>query len=259
MWGFMKLADWGKILGIALVLIATTAIAADFGIKVTTQKASWRYKITVEVETPEGLKTGYAVREARLTVTPQRELRSYFNNARTKGEAVVVDLGKRGVLFAVMNTNDYRQVFTAFPTNLGGATPEGLKYYEALQYKHPKANLSLDVYPRFVHFRDLKNPKTIEIVYETEVFETRLPSGAIENHERVKTDHMEDIYGMGVRIKGVTVEMTTESITWKIEKWLPWLPLRKNIPGYLGGTPEKWNEDPSNTFMTGSEFLRGEY
>ena len=31
---------------------------------------SWRYKMTVEIETPEGIKTGSAVREVTILFTP---------------------------------------------------------------------------------------------------------------------------------------------------------------------------------------------
>ena len=46
---------------IVLVLVAGTAFAMSDYIVPST----WRYKITVEVETPEGIKSGSAVREVR--------------------------------------------------------------------------------------------------------------------------------------------------------------------------------------------------
>ena len=48
------------LMAIALILTAGTAFAmSDLYVSGT-----WRYRITVEVETPEGLKSGSAVREA---------------------------------------------------------------------------------------------------------------------------------------------------------------------------------------------------
>jgi hypothetical protein len=55
----MKFARLVTMLGRALLLGIAVAEAAE----VTPLAGSWRYKMTVEVETPEGLKTGSAVRE----------------------------------------------------------------------------------------------------------------------------------------------------------------------------------------------------
>src|SRR4051812_15423843 len=63
---------------------------------------TFRYKMTVTVTTPEGDKTGSAVREVSVThglhLTPEMQPAVHL-----KGEAVVVDLGSRGVLFALLN------------------------------------------------------------------------------------------------------------------------------------------------------------
>src|SRR5689334_19573264 len=62
-----------------------------------------RYRVTVTVETPEGIKTGSAVREASMyhetSILPDQG-GTFYNIA--KGQAVAVDLGKRGVLFVLL-------------------------------------------------------------------------------------------------------------------------------------------------------------
>src|ERR1700722_17123777 len=62
---------------------------------------SWRYKMTVTVETPEGVKMGSAVRE----VTRYRVFNlttKWTYRFKVRGEAIVIDLGKRGTLFPLL-------------------------------------------------------------------------------------------------------------------------------------------------------------
>ncbi len=77
---------------VALVLVAAVAWA----VKGCVFPYTWNYKITIEIETPEGVKTGTAVRQVinrdnsllgmNLGDVPSRK-------ANVKGEAVVIDLG----------------------------------------------------------------------------------------------------------------------------------------------------------------------
>lgn len=235
----MKLANLGKILGVAVLLIATAAIAADLGIKVTTQKASWRYKMTVEVETPEGLKTGSAVREVTV-VRPEPEIQGlYDTRAFVKGEAVVIDLGKRGILFSILDPDDsYRVVFHVFP-GPPGLSKEGIEYYSHL--KNAKAVLEPEKYGEFarmVSFRNLNDPQSIQ---------------------GINPQALDKFYGKDVRIKKIIIETTDENISWKIKSYLPWLFQRaeQHIQGYLGGSPTSPFMDPTNTYLNGSEFSSG--
>ncbi len=100
-------------------------------------KGSWRYRMTVTVETPEGLKTGSAVRE--IVAIKVHGTKVSGSAKVSKGEAVVVDLGKRGVLFALITGGkfgpDYGHsiVFDAFRFEHGGLTPEGISHYSSLK------------------------------------------------------------------------------------------------------------------------------
>ena len=198
-----------------------------------------RYKMTVTVNTPEGEKTGYAVREAgrysEARILPQQGGVTYNI---LKGEAVVVDLGKRGVLFALMgdlgNLSESQEVFD-------------------LKEKNGRAMLTSAQYPTFVHFRDLKDPKTVEGVVRSDDLDRAKkadPNSAIVDFE--------SIFGKDDHIKEITIEVTNEPVTWGIEKWLPWLPETKDIPGVLGSTLGH----PIYTGslgLTGIEFTKGRF
>lgn len=164
---------------------------------------TWHYKTTVTVETPEGVKTGFAVREANVH-TPFLEIQGlYDRRIRIKGEAVVVDLGARGLLFSPMNVDDYSTVFAAFPDATDAFTKKGLKYYQNLVSTKAKADLPPYRYPRLAMFRDINDPKTVTEVNPLDLSAT---------------------YGAGVHLKSITIEMTDEKVTWGIDKYLSWLP-----------------------------------
>lgn len=218
---------------------------------------TWRYKLTVEIETPEGVKSGFAVREVKaihgIQITPESS-----PSVQVRGEAVVVDLGERGTVFALLgqkggNTDAAKHVvFYTFPYAGGGLTSAGIRYYDGL-IKRPR-DVNENYIPLMVTFDDMNDPKTVREVYSKRA-----------NWGRNKPDHLafditdnfEEIFGEGVRLKSVTIEMVDEPVTWEIEKRLPWLPGRKYVRGALGGSSEKPFEDPTGLYLTGIEFSTG--
>src|SRR4051812_10059597 len=83
----------------ALFLIVLAALI--IGWNIAYPSGTWHYKMTVTVETPEGIKTGSAVRAVTVHLVPRLSLEVH-PTIEVKGEAVAVDLGRRGVLFALM-------------------------------------------------------------------------------------------------------------------------------------------------------------
>ncbi len=74
----------------------------------------------------------------QVSITPQPELPQGGVRAEEEGEAVVIDLGDRGMVFAVMGTDDYWTFFNAFaPENNPSivATVKGLRYYKSVKGK----------------------------------------------------------------------------------------------------------------------------
>ena len=171
---------------------------------------TWHYKMTVAIQTPEGVKTGSAVREVYVKSGPGLFTDS-TPKVTIKGEAVVIDLGPRGLIFALLRGDkmgvDYGQnVFlrTIGPNEgAGSTTPEGVRYFNSLP-----VGTSLDLtdnaqrLPMLVRFKDINDPKSVE---------------------RVDPSNLAAIYGEGVSLKSVTIEITDEPITTGIEKYLSWL------------------------------------
>ncbi len=170
------------------VWVLIVLVAGLLGIKQCMAGDVLRYKVTVTVTTPEGEKTGYAVREAgretEMRILPQQG--GVFYNV-VKGEAVVVDLGKRGVLFSIMSGQDEAEfIFKTF----------------AGKDQKNKAVLAPVKYPYVgtFTFTDLSDPKTVK---------------GVEYKNLAKS------FGEGVALKEVTVEITGEPVTTGINKYLP--------------------------------------
>lgn len=65
----------------------------------------YRYRLTVEVETPEGLRTGSSVIEVmQRIVRPGSHPSSWAIDRRIRGEAVAVDLPQGQTLFALLRS-----------------------------------------------------------------------------------------------------------------------------------------------------------
>ncbi len=203
---------------------------------------SWRYKLTVQVETPQGVKTGSVVREISATSRPALlgENRDTFVKVEAS-EAVVVDLGARGRVFGLnrgaIGGGDHAiwVLFKALPPPCveGPVSRCGIKYYSSLKTATP-VDLTPDNLPMFVRFRDLADPKTVEAV---------------------KADDFAASFGEGVELKSVTIEMTREPVTIGVmERYLTWIAQRAKYPGAIGGDPHKPFEDPTKTWLTLGDF-----
>lgn len=211
-----------KIILFALVVIL---FAAGIIIKETLFVSGvWRYKMTVTVETPEGIKTGSAVREVSNSASKIKIINfpESVNPAEVKGEAVVVDLGNRGKLFALLR--GYK---------LGEGHAEDILYYsfgggtsvERIQalnniYKNnigKKVTLEPSDYPVLVMFKDNKDPKSVLPVLEMEP--EKIPDQL--DSFKIKVDRFDELFGKGVRLKNIAIELTEEPITNVVDKYIP--------------------------------------
>jgi hypothetical protein len=214
-------------------------------------------RITVEVETPEGLKTGSAVNQLGYSLEPAIGTTG-LNVGMRHGEAVAVDLGSRGVLYALLTgrsprTGEPDQGYTQagmYMKLVAKATYQGAgdrAFIYAVRAANGKAELPAQLIPFMVRFRDEKDPKTVEAV---------------------DPENLAASFGPGVRLKRVTIEtvaggvfpfnmfgITGEPLTSGIEKRLGWLPALNG--GYLDGAFASSHKELSNT-LHGGEFKRGQ-
>lgn len=217
----------------SLVLSVSMAACAVAGSSGEYPSTKIRYKMTVEVETPEGIKTGSAVREISMVSRPEMMAEGNDTHVRLeKGEAVVVDLGQRGVLFATLGSSmddGIGAIFNAFPSNCpeGNVSRCGIRYYSSLK-NDEEAFLPAKNYPTLITFKSLQDP--LSVVTARDDFSCPPAQKGCENF----TVSLESAFGKGVTIKEITIKVTKDELTEEIKKWLPWLETLKGK--YLHGS-----------------------
>lgn len=197
-------------LALAALMVFGCAVAED-------KTPDYRYRLTVEVETPEGVKSGSSVIE--ITQNMGRSAGSGFGKMimrRTRGEAVAVDLPGGRTLFALLRSENDIEWAEHVMQFLSPDTP-GEPWEEMFdnvllikgQVELPR-NWSMpgpfnnrSAYPMMVTFGDLADPTSIA---------------------EVDPDDFAATFGDGVRLKRITVELTEDSVTSRIVNRLKWLP-----------------------------------
>ena len=187
---------------------------------------TYRYRLTVEVETPEGLKSGSSVIEVSTAVAGRSSIPTPGAvSHRVKGEAVTVDLGTRGLLFALLRSEGdsdwatnvvYRlspKVPSVYDANGKFDNERDLEAQFAAMLKHrepielprtfPPVGHLVDqpARPLLVRFRDITDPKMVE---------------------KVDPDNLAKSFGDGVKLRRVTVQLSDEPVTSGIEKRFSW-------------------------------------
>ena len=191
-----------------LCAVATTACGAN-----GEQLPTYRYRLTVEVPTPEGTRSGSSVIEVRTRRYGKEALPQMRGDRKeVEGEAVAVDLGKRGTLFALLRTR-YSEVWPAealysvLPADSFGDA-ERLNAVLALKGRHelPKVlrdgTRVVENHPVLVRFGDTNRPESAMVLAETDLAKT---------------------FGAGVFLSRITVERTDAPVTRTIRTRLPWL------------------------------------
>jgi hypothetical protein len=213
---------------IAIILAAAIGVVVLY--RISYPSVTLRYRLTLEAEVDGQPKSGSSVIEVTYSKQPQIASQPELSIGY-RGEAVVLDLGSRGMLFALLKAGaDSRSspewiVLRAF--NLpGGSFPrpveEGVKQVRRLSGKR---ELPLESLPLLVRFRDINDPMTVE---------------------RVNPLNIAERFGAGAKLVRATLEIaptgiwplnvfgiTGEAVTAGIQGKLNWL--RRLNGGYLDG------------------------
>jgi hypothetical protein len=176
----------------------------------------YRYRLTVEVDTPKGVKTGssvIAVEQAQ--VRPGSNPASIGLDRRVRGEAVAVDLPGGQTLFALLRSDNnvdwasYVFVYLAVDQSAENAADIARKVLEVEGVRTlprmwpPVAHLDeRSAYPMFVTFTDLADPTSVA---------------------RVDPDDLTASFGGPTSLRRITVQLTEDPVTSGIEERLKWL------------------------------------
>lgn len=178
---------------------------------------SYRFKMTVEVETPEGLRTGSSVYEVKGIGS--RDLITGGKGSRTtlRGEAVAVDLPGGKALFALLrmangtSTDDHLGIMSMRlmdPAMINTEKDKSARRIASGDSIRSPADVPLSDYPLLVMFADINDPTSVT---------------------RVDPANLAASLGAGMRLKRIVVEVTDEDVTVAIGKRLAWLSSQKTV------------------------------
>lgn len=213
-----------KIMPAFLAIICLVSIAAAMPKGDEKKTYSWRYRMTVEVDTPEGLVMGSSVFTVDLTFSPSDPKRTrYSSHAELNGQSVILDFGNKGKVFSTIRVSDSYLPHYAF-SGPPIRTLKGAEYYSQLK---GMAALAPDYYPMFVRFTDIHDPLSVQLVRGNHATDGK------NKPPYVFQDNFSKIFGEGVRLKKIYIAMTDEDASTGI---LEVLPLLKKIKyGHLDG------------------------
>ncbi|MCA1533855.1 hypothetical protein I6F21_14935 [Bradyrhizobium sp. NBAIM03] len=178
-----------------------------------------RYRLTINVEIDGKLVSGSGVTQVK-----QSDTRGLFGSMggfgnEVSGEAVVVDLGLHGTLFALLHGpkagygdlgGPASMLFHAFADSIKNET-DPLAQVRLLREQHPHRVLKVDEIPMLVRFRDHNDPKSVE---------------------QIDPKNLAATFGDGVLLRDVAIEVTQDPLTAGIQAKLPWL---KDMKTHLDG------------------------
>ncbi len=213
---------------LAFLALPFVLVLTGCGVK----QETFRYRLTVEVETPDGLRSGSSVIEVvvretgddGLTLPEARGIR-----ARLRGEVVAVELPDSRVLFALLRSQNNVDAakwwpYAAVDTRQFEGEYSGIRRTRLMKEQQAGGDLPFDNRPMLVTFADLDDPTSVA---------------------RVDPDDLAASFGEGVTLRRITVQLTDDPVTSGIEERLGWL---KSIYE-MGFSSAEFPEDiPSGNF-----------
>ncbi|MCB2077622.1 MAG: hypothetical protein KDE55_07980 [Novosphingobium sp.] len=224
-----------------LLSVAAICLALIFLSACKSNVSEYRFEMTVEVETPDGLKTGssvYAVRAGNKTrLTSEEGTRSLSQ----RGEAVAVDVAPGKTLFALLKTNAHWGDVASL--SMQALDPRFTKRYDSVgtaarlaarDATAPPAIVDPAIYPMLVTFTDIDDPTSVQLV---------------------DPDDLAATFGDGYALKRITVRITDAPVTTEIERRLGWLETVGKTRGTLVENPPRLLKDAApKDFITPGEF-----
>ena len=174
---------------------------------------TWRQRMTVQVVVDGEIVSGSSVIENRVRLSPSWDISQHSRHPSLVGEAVAVDLGERGYLFALLRSETsvdhpkslalrrYPEIFHDARGRLLPTSDPFDSPYHVLQRQRDTREIPRDDYPMLVTFTDINDPKSVQLV---------------------DPDDLAATFGAGVSLKRITLEITGDPVTEKIAILMPW-------------------------------------
>jgi hypothetical protein len=207
---------------LALGLLPVAAHAGMFS-----DTYEWRQKLTVTLDTPQGVKTGSSVTAISVKLKNTRGNRI----ASTTGEAAIVEVAEGRYLFVLLSGQLYYNPLTEEHTDeLAGlvwqdvlpiARQRGVNEqnfdvrkewgprYQAITELRGARDMPVALWPAFVTFADLNDPASVKVI---------------------EPEALDEVFGPGVAVRTISLEVTREAVTdGAVGAVLPWLGTWKDM------------------------------
>lgn len=173
---------------------------------------SYRFRMTVEVQTPQGVKIGSSVYRVTAGYRPDLQPGGKARQWAVQGEAVVVDLPGGQTLFALLKTGAIQGdlvglSMTALDPAFNNDIVESAGRIAKGDGIRSPAEVAAKDYPMLIRFRESNDPKSVELVDPVDLAKT---------------------FGPGVSLRRITVTVTDDAVTSGIEKRLVMLNIEPN-------------------------------
>jgi hypothetical protein len=175
-------------------------VLASLGLVGCRDGYQWNQKLTVNIQTPLGEKSGSAVSNEIVSYGPT--LSGSIVQYAVKGEAVIVELTPGKYLFALLGQEELASWTwqDVLPIGKDGDARPAFKMIENMREKR---DIPIKQYPLLVTFGDVTNPKTVK---------------------KVDPANLAATFGSGYYLKSITLEITDERVTeGKVQEVLGWL------------------------------------
>jgi hypothetical protein len=225
---------FSKTLGVLILLILLPIVFW----KIKYPSYTYRYKMTVEVETPQGIKSGSSVVEVHTYQIPQSWAGIFGGHhswMKIKGEGVFVEIEEGKTLFVLLggdvnhvSAHRFMSIIFPVPSNpfrkdsdahasYNVSSREGMRYYGTL--KNVKSTL-----PKDKHLAMISAIKSNDGHREFKVIEP---------------EQLKEIFRKDIKIKQIIIETTNDPLEWKIRKLPMWNEIQKYVSDSLKNR-EQW-------------------
>jgi hypothetical protein len=165
--------------------------------------SAYRYELVLEVDTPNGLRTGSGVIEVTVRREPKLLPDMSGQSTRIRGEAVAVDLPGGQTLIATLEGEDnggYAEEIAA--RSLAPSSRTDQERMAVLAQGGQEAVVPRRSYPFLVRLRDARDPRTIE---------------------GVDPDNLAASFGPGVRLRRIFIRTTSSEPSFVLQRRYSWL------------------------------------
>ncbi len=166
-----------------------------------------RYEMTLEVQVGDEIRSGSSVVQVRW----QREIRIIGFSVSVRGQAALIDLGDKGVLFMALGGSGDSKVASPSMLAFNAYRDSGLVPMKVNDFAHnltllskPRERLPLlpDNRPQFIWLSDRNDPSTAR---------------------PVKAEEFSSVIAPDIHFRGAWVQTTRKSVTKDLAKKLPWI------------------------------------